>query len=216
MSRYRIDEVTNGEWEYIEDDWTFERAVKDLLYGYLSYPSAGSVWSETALRYFREDDWHECRQAPDKYRPTEDAPSYVMHCLLNKQGSLWEVKEGGKLHTLKDSIVTCLSAEEDDEYIYLDTHVKGQCPHFEYWKDIMRKIVLKAEYVVYFEAEGCDENGILERSMERALEQAVHEDIIEDRFMDEYEYDCGQDIDSSDYTIKVHKCAIKKVRKIPR
>lgn len=216
MSRYNIHEITNGEYEYVEDDWCFERAVKDLLFSYLSYPRAGSVASEVACRYYRDDDWLECLQAPDKYRPLEEAPSYVIHYLLGVNNSAWEVGDGGKIHKLKDTIVTCISAEEDDDYIYVDTHVKGQCPHTEYWKDIMQKIVLKAEYTVYIEAEADNTNDILRKSMERALEYSVHEDLIIDRFLDEYEYDCGGDIDSDGYTIKVHKCSIKPVRKIPR
>jgi len=128
---------------------------------------------------------------------------------------MWELKDDGKIHTLKEKIVTCFSAEEDDDYIYMETHPVGQCPYLEYYKDVHRKIILKAEIVLYFEAEGDDTDNMLHESMSNTIRAVVDEDILSDRFMDEYEYDRGGEISYNDYRFKTHKYKVTEVKKIP-
>lgn len=212
MARYNIQEVTSGDWDYASDSYDLKRIVRDYLLPMLSYNPDNLTISEAYEKYWCEDEWQNCRHAPDDFKFTDDAPDYMMHVILS-ENPMWELTDTGRIKTLNKKMVLCAQAEDQDSHVWLDQHEIGKCPYHIYYKNVMQNITMKLDLTLYINAEGVNEYNKLENSLRDALNEYMCEDRLDDVLRDHYEY--NQDEQFEQLRWKFHKNKVSKVRRIP-
>ncbi len=216
MPEYNIEAVTHNDWEYASDTYDFSRIVKALLFTHLSFQQAGTMLSEVVEKYFAEDEWHQfggdCTQAPDRVKCHDDSPYFTMHALTG--GGMWEVMDSGRVKAVRNQMVSCLFGEEDETNIFMKQHPIGQCPHYIYYKQVVKDIILKFTSTIYVRCKADDTKNKLQRSMEQGMDRIVYDgDRIEEEIRDVFEY--NHDGEVQDINIQVHQTNVTPVRRMP-